>query len=248
MTSSWWQKVKDTPSALLLAVQLGAVLIYPFLEDAPGGRAIFSMFGIIVLGLAVLAVRRTPSLTWVSILFAAPALVLLVAQLISDASWLANWSAAFEAALYFYAAFALIRYMFADHNVTTDELFAVGATFTLVAWGFAYVYVVVQAVAPDSFIAAVDAGDPRSWVELLFLSFTTLSSTGLSDVVPVKPFARSVVMIEQFAGMLYVAMVVARMVGLTFARIARSDSGGTRPPASVQRPSQAESSPDANHG
>src|SRR5690242_7914313 len=118
MTSSWWQKVKDTPSALLLAVQLGAVLIYPFLEDAPGGRAIFSMFGIIVLGLAVLAVRRTPSLTWVSILFAAPALVLLVAQLISDASWLANWSAAFEAGLYFYAAFALIRYMFADHNVT----------------------------------------------------------------------------------------------------------------------------------
>ena len=237
--ATWWQKVKDTPSAMLLAVQLSAVLIYPFLEDSRPGRAIFSVIGIAVLGLAVLAVRRTPSITWVSILFAAPALVLLAAQVFSQASWLTTWSAGFEAALYFYAGYALIRYMFADHVVTTDELFAVGATFTLLAWAFAYVYVVVQAVEPHSFIAAVDSDDPRTWIELLFLSFTTLSSTGLSDVVPVKPFARSVVMIEQVAGMLYIAMIVARMVGLTFARISRRDLGDAPTKSSVQHPADA---------
>lgn len=216
---SWIQKAKDTPSATLLFVQLAGVLLYPFMEDTRTGRALFSAFGIIVLALAVLAVRRTPSFTWVSILLAAPALVLLVAQLFSSASWLTTWSAAFEAALYLYAATGLIRYMFADHIVTTDERWAIGATFTLVAWSFAYMYVVVQAVEPGSFTAAVDAEQPRTWVELLFLSFTTLSSTGLSDVVPIKAFARSVVMIEQVVGLLYVAMVVARMVGLTFARM-----------------------------
>ncbi len=224
---SWIRKARDTPSALLLFVQLGGVLLYPFMEDARAGRAIFSVFGIVVLALAVLAVRRTPSFTWISILLAAPALALLAAQIVSSASWLTTWSAAFEAALYFYAALGLIRYMFADHVVTTDELFAIGATFTLVAWGFAYIFVVVQAVAPDSFTAAVDAQDPRTWVELLFLSFTTLSSTGLSDVVPIKPFARSVVMIEQVAGVLYIAMVVTRMVGLTFSGItARANQPG----------------------
>ena len=51
-------------------------------------------------------------------------------------------------------------------------------------------------------------------MELLFLSFTNLSSTGLSDVVPIKPFARSLVMIEQLAGLAYIAMVVSRLVGL----------------------------------
>ena len=54
----------------------------------------------------------------------------------------------------------------------------------------------------------------RTWIELLFLSFTTLSSTGLSDVLPIKPFARSLVMIEQLAGVAYIAMVVSRLVGL----------------------------------
>ena len=57
-----------------------------------------------------------------------------------------------------------------------------------------------------------------------------MSSTGLSDVIPIKPFARSVVMIEQVAGMLYIAMVVARMVGLTFARIGRTEGGGVADP------------------
>jgi hypothetical protein len=55
-------------------------------------------------------------------------------------------------------------------------------------------------------------------MELLFLSFTTLSSTGLSDVVPVQPFARAVVMIEQLAGVAYIAMIVSRLVGLTVMR------------------------------
>ncbi len=128
------------------------------------------------------------------------------------------WSSAIEAVLYFYAAGALISYMVADHEITRDELFAVGATFTLVAWAFAYAYTVCQAIEPGSFTAAIDPVGQRSWMELLFLSFTTLSSTGLSDVTPVKPFARSLVMIEQLAGLAYVAMVVSRLVGLMVLR------------------------------
>jgi len=239
---------RHQPSAILLAVQLASLLVFPFIEDTPVGRALFSTVGIVVLALAVWSVANSPAWTWVSLVLAGPATVLLVVQAVTESQTLVPWVEGLLAALYFYAAGALVAYMLADRVITRDELYAVGATFALVAWAFAHLYTWCQAVYPDSFVAALNADSPRSWMELLFLSFTTLSSTGLSDVVPVKPFARSVVMIEQFAGMLYVAMVVARMVGLTFARIARSDSGGTRPPASVQRPSQAESSPDANHG
>jgi hypothetical protein len=53
---------------------------------------------------------------------------------------------------------------------------------------------------------------------MLFLSFTNLTSVGLSDILPVLGHARSLVMIEQVAGVLYVALVVARLVGLTVAR------------------------------
>jgi hypothetical protein len=206
------------PSAVLLAAQLAGVLLYPFMEGSDVGRALFSVFGILILGLVMLAVRSSPALLSVAVVLGIPATGLLLVQAATRSGDLLPYSSALEAALYFYAAGALIAYMLADHEITRDELFAVGATFTLVAWGFAYLYTVCQAVDPGSFTAAINPGGERTWMELLFLSFTTLSSTGLSDVVPVKAFARGLVMIEQVAGVAYVAMVVSRLVGLTVIR------------------------------
>jgi hypothetical protein len=213
---------KSEPSAILLAAQLAAILLYPLLGDNEAGRALFSVLGILFLGLVVLAVRSTPGLTWVALSLGAPATVLLLIQAVTRSDDLLPYSSAFEAVLYFYAAGALIAYMLADHRVTRDELFAVGATFTLVAWAFAYLFTVCQAIEPRSFTAAVHPQDPRNWIELLFLSFTTLSSTGLSDIVPIKSFARSLVMLEQLAGLAYVAMIVSRLVGLTLRQSPRA--------------------------
>jgi hypothetical protein len=210
--------LRNEPSAVLLAVQLAGVLLYPFMESNGAGRALFSLFGILVLGLVVLAVRVSPALTWVGLLLGIPATILLLIQAVTGEEGLLPYSSALEAILYFYAAGALIAYMLADHRITRDELFAVGATFTLVAWGFAYTFVVWQAIEPQSFVAAIDPLGERSWMELLFLSFTTLSSTGLSDVVPVDAFARSLVMVEQVAGVAYIAVVVSRLVALTIPR------------------------------
>ena len=203
---------------MLLAGQLAGILLYPFMETTPGGRALFSVFGIAILGLVVLAVRQTPGLTGVVVLLGIPATVLLLIQAVTGSDDLLPYSSALESVLYFYAAGALIMYMLADHEITRDELFAIGATFTLVAWAFAYAYTVCQGIEPQSFTAAVDPNDDRTWMELLFMSFTTLTSTGLGDVIPVKAFARALVMIEQLAGLAYIAVLVSRLVGLTVMR------------------------------
>lgn len=204
--------VKRTPSALLLAVQLVGLLAYPFMEETSAGRAVFAIFGLLVLSLAVLVVRTTPFLSWVGTLIAAPAMALLVVQVFVDDPMLFAWSSAFEAVLYFYAAFSMLAYMLEDTHVHLDELFAIGSVFTLLAWAFAFVYVVLQAVAPHSF--STEGGEVHSWVDLLFLSFTILTGTGMSDILPLTGHAKSVVMIEQAIGLFYVAMVVTRLIGL----------------------------------
>jgi len=219
------------PSAVLFFAQLFGVLLYPAMEGNDVGRSLFSVFGILVLGLVVLAVRSSPGLTGVALVLGAPATVLLLIQAVTRDDALLPYSSALEALLYFYAAYTLIRYLLADHEITRDEVWAVGATFTLVAWAFAYIFVVWQAIEPGSFTAAVHADDDRSWVELLFLSFTNLSSTGLSDVVPVKPFARTLVMLEQLAGLAYIAMLVSRIVGLLVLNRVQSAGGSAPGPA-----------------
>jgi membrane-bound ClpP family serine protease len=206
------------PSAILLVVQLLGVLIYPAMEGSRGGRVAFEILGIVVLMLAVFSVRSTPGLTWVSVCLGIPAVILSLVDAFYPSEAIVPISNVLHAAFYFYAAYSLLRYMLSDHDVSADELWATGATFTLVAWGFAYLFVFVQALVPGSFTAAVNPTADRSWMELLFLSFTTLSSTGLSDIVPITSWGRSVVMIEQLAGLGYVAMVVSRLVGLTVAK------------------------------
>jgi hypothetical protein len=204
---------------VLLAVQLVGVLLYPFMDQSVVGRSALSLFGLLVLFLAVRTVRATPALTWVSVGLGLPIIALTLMEVADPTNQaLVLSSSVLLAAFYFYTSFALIRYMFVDRFVSVDELYATGATFTVVAWAFAYTFLAVQVVWPGSFAAAVDPDAPRTWFELLFLSFTNLTSVGLSDIVPVLPQARSWVMLEQFAGLLYVALVVSRIVGLTVAR------------------------------
>ena len=202
------------PSAILLLAQLLGMVLYPFLEGTRYGHVAFNAFGIVILTFTIRMVRRTPGHTWFSVAMTVPIIVLLSAQILFDMPYLQPWSSGLEAVFYFYAAASLIAYMMEDLRVTTDELFAAGATFTLLAWGFTHLYMVVQALAPGSFASAVNSELPRSWTELNYLSFALLSSTGIGDVIPLTVHARSLASIEMFVGLMYLAAVVARLVGL----------------------------------
>jgi hypothetical protein len=210
------------PSAALLFVQILGILLYPLMEDTSAERALFGVVGVLVLGAALYVVKRGPWLTGVAVVLALPVVVLSIWLAFDFGPRKMLFMAALESAFYFYAAGSLIAYMLEDEFATVDELFAAGATFTLLAWAFAYVYVVCQALLPGSFSALTDSGNPRTWMELLFLSFTTLSGVGLGDIVPLQPMARALVMLEEFSGVMYLALVVSRLIALTVAtRVAR---------------------------
>jgi len=210
--------LRRNPSALLLAAQLFSVLAYPFLDESPVGRAGVGVAGLVVVAAALWAVRRTPALTWVALVVGVPAMVFTVLEAVYPShDSIVLVSAALHAPLYLYISYGMIRYVFADERVTSDEIFAVAAAFTVVAWAFAYIYSGAQVIWPGSFANASGNGD-QSWFELLFLSFTTLTSTGLSDITPVLAHARSLSMVEQVTGVFYIAFVVARMVALTVVR------------------------------
>jgi hypothetical protein len=203
------------PSAVLLFVQILGILLYPLMGDTSAERALFGVIGLLVLGAALYVVKRGPWLTGFAVMLALPVVGLSL--------WLAFQfdprrmviMAALEALFYFYATGSLIAYMLEDEFATVDELFAAGATFTLLAWAFAYVFVVCQAILPGSFGALTGSADQRTWMELLFLSFTTLSGVGLGDIVPLLPMARALVMIEEFSGVMYLAVVVSRLIALS---------------------------------
>ena len=214
--------LRRTPSAGLLLVQLLGILLYPWMETSPRGRAVFGAFGLLILGVALRVVRRSPWLTWLALMLAVMVVALSVAHAIAPHPALPVAIAVVESVFYFYATGSLIAYMLQDWVATTDELFAAGATFTLLAWAFAYAYAACDAILPGSFSAPINPMGPRTWTELLFLSVAVLSSVGLSDILPVTGMARALVMLESFAGVMYMALVVSRLISLTMLRRERT--------------------------
>ncbi len=194
--------------------QLLAVVAYPFLDPSRVGSAVIGVISMIAVGLALWVVRSTPALTVIAVAFGLPAVVMTMLEaVLPGEDWVSLTSALLHAPFYFYVAYSLIRYLFHDDRVTTDELYAIAAAFTVVAWGFAYVFLAVVILSPGS-IEPLSDGTSR-FFDLLFFSFTNLTSVGLSDILPTGSHARSFVILEQVAGVLYVAMVISRLVALT---------------------------------
>ncbi len=211
----WQNPTRYPASAFLLAAQLVSLVLYAVFETNPSGRALLGAFGVLILALVVWVIKRSAMMPWITWILVAPAFVLSLLSSFYLNQTLLMWSSLLEGILYFYGAGSLIAYMMEDYRVTTDELFAAGATFTLIAWGFAFIYLACQIWFPGSFTGLNFPGEPRTFVELLSLSFANLSATGLGDILPITSAARVLVMLEQFAGVAYIAVVVSRLIGMT---------------------------------
>ena len=207
-------RLAHEPSRTLLLVQLAALLLYPWF-DTGHGQGVLAALSVGVLAAAVWMVRRSPREAWIAAVLAVVGIVAHAAFRFTGIAALGVLGAAGYAAAFFYSAAALIAYMMQDERTTTDELWAAGATFMLFVEGYAWVFAGAQLLQPDAFvIPGATVQQPLSWMKLLFLSATNMSATGLTDIYPATPHARMLVIVEQWNGVMYLTVVVARMAGL----------------------------------
>ncbi len=115
-----------------------------------------------------------------------------------------------EMLFYGLATAALAREVFGRARVDADTLAGAVCVYLLfgVAWTSAYALLV--ALEPEAF----GASGPEGWTELLFFSFTTLTTTGYGDISPQTAPARSLAMLEYVTGVLYLTILVARLVSM----------------------------------
>jgi voltage-gated potassium channel len=97
--------------------------------------------------------------------------------------------------------------------ITTGHLYASVSLYLLIAVLWYSIYNLLEAVAPASFVeAGVPAGTKVPHSTFLYFSLVTLTTLGYGDVLPVTPVARMFAGLEATAGVLYIAITVARLV------------------------------------
>ena len=209
-------RVARLPNAWLLLSLIALVVLYPFLEPFPEGRAAIAVFDVVILVLALRAARATGPEARIGYVLVVPAVALHVLAAFLPVPPLALANLATQAMFHAFVVVCLLRYMLRDEVMTLDELFAAAGLYVLMAFVFAYLYALVEGYAPGSFfINPANNPDLRvGWWELLYFSFTCLSSVGFGEITPVSDHARSLVMIEQMMGVLYLALIISRLVAL----------------------------------
>lgn len=203
------------PNAWLLLALVAQVLAYPFFEEHPGGRAAIAAFDLVILALALHASHAGGHETWLGYVLVVPAMALQATDALGGEAWgLYAASLAAQAAFHAFVVICLLRYVWRDEIMTRDELFAAAGLYALMAFVFAYLYALIEHWQPGAFV--INAANNRygavRWWDLLYFSFTCLTSVGFGEITPANDHARSLVMIQQMTGVLYFALVVSRLV------------------------------------
>lgn len=107
----------------------------------------------------------------------------------------------------------LFRYIFSATAVTSDVIYGAIAIYFLLSFFFVPIYGMLEIASPGSFVDNV-TGTPVQWQQLVYYSLITLSTAGYGDVSPVSAWARMLAGLEATVGVMYVAILMARLVSL----------------------------------
>lgn len=126
----------------------------------------------------------------------------------------------------FYAVWIITTNLFKRTEVTVNTILGAIVTYMLVAVGFAMVFQIVELAAPGSF-----RGLPEEVVQdrpalsniMLYFSFVCITTMGYGDIVPVDGIAQPLAVLEGVFGQLYLAVMIARLVGIHIATSASGD-------------------------
>lgn len=111
---------------------------------------------------------------------------------------------------------SILRFILRAPRVDTEVLSASVAVYFMIGLLWSFVYLLLARHAPDAFSIHTDPNDPVMMTNFnaMYFSFTTLSTVGFGDIVPVSKGARMLAFMEAITGMFYVAILISRLVSM----------------------------------
>jgi hypothetical protein len=201
--------------SLLLASLCLLILVNPIFGDSSMGPKALSVMLLTILVVATWALRLERR-TLLAVVGLAIVTGLVIVSVPSDTHWMRPVANGVMALFTGVITVALLRYVLDPHLINTDKVFGAVAAYVLIAITFACLFLMLQYLQAKAFyINEVNDLDGKlGWSDSMYFSFTVLTSTGFGEITPVTDMARSLIVIEQVLGVMYVAFLVARLANL----------------------------------
>ncbi len=199
-----------------MLIALSVLLVgYPYLQDNEFGAFLGGLISLVLLISSVYVVRTRRGIF-------TGALVLALAAASTSAVALARGGrgnplveGAFSL-FYAYMTIAIFLEVIKTRRISADTILGIVCVYLLIGVTFGTLYDLIESLQPGSFHlnASTGGGERIGWRTLIFFSFMTLTTVGYGDIIPATSQAQSLAIIEGVIGVLYVAVLIARIVGI----------------------------------
>src|SRR5262245_19152752 len=200
-----------------LLIALGLLFFFfPFVEEVKGGDVIVAILLSLVLLCAVIAVADHKRVFFIALLLAVPAIA---------GRWISHFRPdlvpppvflSSALVLIIFVVASLLRFVLRAPSVNTDVLCASISAYLMLGIMWTIAYWLVDQLTPGGAFAFNMTGDRQSMrgFNAFYFSFITLSTVGYGDITPVSKVARMLAAMEAITGLLYVAVLIARLVAI----------------------------------
>lgn len=198
----------------LLLTLLLTIVVGPLIVDFTILRIVFDLSLSMIFVFGCFAVSRKKYIPWVAFIFAIPMLFSVWAGYFGFTMPLLILIGRISGIFYFaLLACVILVFVFTCRSVSWEVIAAALVVYLLLGamWGFCYT--VIDLIQPGSFNAAEQLSD-QSGSGFMYYSFITLTTVGYGDITPISGVARSFSLLEGIVGQSYMAVLVARLVGL----------------------------------
>jgi len=204
---------KQTRFLPLLVSLLGLIILEPFLFDRTRILFLLDIFFSVILFTCVYAVSEKKLDTVIAILLGVPKLATLWWLKLSTHSLLLLADSIFGVLFMAYIVVLILRHIFKQEDVTLETIYGAIVVYILIGLLWVFLYKFTEFFHPGSFSFS-DALADDTQKALYYYSFVTLTTLGYGDITPVSGPARSLATLEAIVGQMYIAILIARLVGM----------------------------------
>lgn len=196
----------------LLIAELVLVLGFPALQHLEMG--LYGILGIGVFATALYAVFGEGKLTAIAFLLGVPAIAGNLLASFGQTRVFFIPGLIFGTLFMVFVTAVILRSVVAAAQVTMETLYGSIAGYVLLGLTWGGVFFLINTIRPAAFHSTIAPGTAISWPDFMFFSFVTLTTIGYGDIVPVSAMAKSIVILEAVTGIMYPAVMIARLVAL----------------------------------
>ncbi len=188
--------------------------VAPFFEERGAAEQLLNIFMVMSLVFSVIVVSRSKVSFLIVFVLSLPMLISSLVFSLQEEQTFSIVLATTTALFFMYIAVMVLQNIFTTKEVDTNLILGAICVYLLIAVVSAIIYSLIAVLVPGSFEFVGETVIPAHMKDFMYYSLVTMTTLGYGDITPLSAPAKSVAAMQALLGQIYIAIIIARLVGL----------------------------------